>query len=268
MRRYVDKKDVQAKAYYTDRYYVAPQMAKSKHEDDAIFASDVSLLEQVVTLDEVYIQKEHLVVYINSFDNKKALAFIKDELGYDMMVEMSAMDWLADKGEFEIFYELLNMSTRKRMRLKMYLKENHALESVESLYRSADWSEREMYDMFGVKINNHPYMKRLLMPDDWEGYPLRKTYPLQGDEFASWYEVDKIFGKENRDLIGPEIRDDARVDRYDTERFARIGHEVPLGTDISKGEPDTPIRYQEEGGVFLIKRLDPAKSVIITDRER
>ena len=111
-------------------------------------------------------------------------------------------------------------------------------------------------------------MKRLLMPDDWEGFPLRKTYPLQGDEFAAWYEVDKIFGKENRDLIGPEIRDDARVDRLDTERFARIGHEVPYGADISKGEPDTPIRYQEEGGVFLIKRLDASKSKIITDRDR
>lgn len=68
-------------------------------------------------------------------------------------------------------------------------------------------------------------MKRILMPDDWEGFPLRKTYPLQGDEFAQWYEVDKLFGKEARDIIGPEIRDSARVDRYDTERFARLGHE-------------------------------------------
>ena len=268
MRKYVDKKDVQRKAYYTDRYYVAPPMAKSSHTEDEEFSNDVAVLEQVVTLNEVYVQKGHLVIFINSFDNKTALALLKDELGYEMLMELSANDFLADKGEFEVFYELLNLETRKRVRLKMFLKEDHALESVESLYRSADWSEREMYDMFGVKINNHPYMKRLLMPDDWEGFPLRKTYPLQGDEFASWYEVDKIFGKENRDLIGPEIRDDARVDRYDTERFARIGHEVPFGTDISKGEPNTPIRYQEEGGVFLIKRLDPAKSKIITDRER
>ncbi|MBD3799257.1 MAG: NADH-quinone oxidoreductase subunit C, partial [Epsilonproteobacteria bacterium] len=98
--------------------------------------------------------------------------------------------------------------------------------------------------------------------------PLRKTYPLQGDEFAQWYEVDKIFGKEARDIIGPENRDPARVDRYDTERFARLGHEVPRGTDISQGEPKTPLCYQESDGVFLIEKFDAEKSVVITDRDR
>ena len=67
------------------------------------------------------------------------------------------------------------------------------------------------------------------MPDDWYDHPLKKTYPLQGDEAASWYEVDKIFGKEARDVIGPEQRDPAAIDRYDTTRFARLGHEVPFG---------------------------------------
>jgi NADH-quinone oxidoreductase subunit C len=90
------------------------------------------------------------------------------------------------------------------------------------------------------------------MPDDWQGHPLLKTYPLIGDEAAQWYEVDKIFGEEARDIIGPELRDSAQVDRYDTTRFARLGHEVPVGTKITKdNEPDTPIRYQEEGGVQL-----------------
>jgi NADH-quinone oxidoreductase subunit C len=105
------------------------------------------------------------------------------------------------------------------------------------------------------------------MPDDWEGYPLRKTYPLQGDEFAQWYEVDKIFGKEARDIIGPEIRDSAHIDRYDTERFARLGHEVSKGSDISNGEPDTVQKVQEEGGVFLIKNLNkPQKTLSEKDR--
>jgi NADH-quinone oxidoreductase subunit C len=75
-----------------------------------------------------------------------------------------------------------------------------------------------------------------------------------GDEAARWYEVDKIFGKEQREIVGEEIRDQAVVDRYDTTRFARLGHEVPKGTDISQGEPDTPIRYQEEGGIKIGSR--------------
>jgi NADH-quinone oxidoreductase subunit C len=81
------------------------------------------------------------------------------------------------------------------------------------------------------------------MPDDWSGHPLLKTYPLQGDETASWYEVDKIFGKEYRDVIGPENRDPAKIDRYDTKRFSRVGYEVGFGTDISQGESETKIEY-------------------------
>jgi NADH-quinone oxidoreductase subunit C len=159
---------------------------------------------------------------------------------------------LAARGGFEIVYELLSTSKRKRMRVKTFVQEDEAIESVNPIFRMADWSEREMYDMYGVKVNNHPLLKRILMPDDWVGHPLRKSYPLQGDEVASWYEVDKIFGKEARDIIGPELRDSACVDRYDTNRFARLGHEVSKGVPISKGnEPDTPIRYQEDGGVQL-----------------
>ena len=122
--------------------------------------------------------------------------------------------------------------------------------------------------MFGIKVNNHPFMKRILMPDDWQGHPLRKTYPLEGDEFAAWYEVDRIFGKEARDIIGPEIRDTARVDRYDTERFAKLGFEVPRGAEYDENKEETPLGYQEDGGVFLIEGFDEEKSTIIRDRKR
>jgi len=107
------------------------------------------------------------------------------------------------------------------------------------------------------------------MPDDWEGHPLRKTYPLEGDEFAQWYEVDKIFGKEARDIIGPENRDPARIDRYDTERFARLGHEVPRGAPAEESEKaeETPVRYQEEEGVFMIEKFSPERSKVLERRK-
>ncbi|MFA6629697.1 MAG: NADH-quinone oxidoreductase subunit C [Sulfuricurvum sp.] len=268
MRAYTPKDDVQKKPYYTDRYWVAPQVAKSNVNEDAVFAADLEAIRAKFDVLDAYIQVGQMVVVINAADNFDVIKLMKDELDYNQLSEMSAIDWLATEGKFEIFYQMLSMSKRKRVRVKCKIDEKESIESVEKLFRSADWSEREMYDMFGVVVNNHPYMKRILMPDDWEGFPLRKTYPLQGDEFAQWYEVDKLFGKEARDIIGPENRDPARVDRYDTERFARLGHEVPRGADISQGEPDTPLCYQESDGVFLIEKFDAEKSVVISDRDR
>jgi NADH-quinone oxidoreductase subunit C len=268
MRTYTPKDNVQKKPYYTDRYWVAPQVAKSDVSEDAVFAADLEAIKAKFEVLDAYIQVKQMVVVINAADNFGVIELMKNELDYNQLSELSAIDWLAGEGKFEIFYQMLSMSKRKRIRVKCKIGEKESIQSVSSLFRSADWSEREMYDMFGVVINNHPFMKRILMPDDWEGFPLRKTYPLQGDEFAQWYEVDKIFGKEARDIIGPEIRDSARIDRYDTERFARLGHEVPRGADISQGEPDTPLCYQEESGVFLIEKFDAEKSVVISDRER
>ena len=268
MRAYTPKDNVQKKPYYTDRYWVAPQVAKVDVSDDEVFSKDLEAIQAKFDVLDAYIQIGQLVVVINAKDNFEVVRLLKEECEYTQLSELSAIDWLAKEGKFEVFYQLLSMSKRKRIRVKCKIDEKESIESVEKLFRSADWSEREMYDMFGIVINNHPFMKRILMPDDWEGYPLRKTYPLQGDEFAQWYEVDKIFGKEARDIIGPENRDSARVDRYDTERFARLGHEVPKGVDISAGEPDTPLVYQENGGVFLIEKFDAEKSVIISDRDR
>lgn len=268
MRAYTPKDDVQKKPYYTDRYWVAPQVAKSDVSEDAVFAHDLEAIKAKFDVLDAYIQLGQMVVIINAADNYGVIEMMKNELEYNQLSELSAIDWLAQEGKFEIFYQMLSMSKRKRVRVKCKISEKESIQSVEKLFRSADWSEREMYDMFGVVINNHPFMKRILMPDDWEGFPLRKTYPLQGDEFAQWYEVDKLFGKEAREIIGPEIRDSARVDRYDTERFARLGHEVPRGADISQGEPDTPLCYQESDGVFLIEKFDAEKSVVISDRDR
>jgi NADH-quinone oxidoreductase subunit C len=269
MRAYKPKDDVQKKSYYTDRYWVAPQVAKSMVSDDKVFSADLEAIEKAkIKVLDSYIQVEQMVVYIKPDDIVKTLQLLRDECAYTQLSELSAIDWIAKRGGFEIFYQMLSMSKRKRLRIKCFITKDESIESVSSLFRSADWSEREMYDMFGVKVNNHPFMKRILMPDDWEGHPLLKTYPLQGDEFAAWYEVDKIFGKEARDIIGPEIRDTARIDRYDTERFARLGHEVPKGTEFDPNEEKKPLAYQEDDGIFLIEGFDENESQIISDRKR
>lgn len=265
MREYKTRKNRQKKAYFSDRFYITPNIAKIDISKDKQFLKDYDCFSKKIEIIEAYIQKEHLVIIINKNDILKTVTCLK-VLEYDMLMELSALDYLEEKDGFEIFYELLSISKRKRIRVKCFLKKDESIESIISIFKSANWSEREMYDMFGVKIVNHPNMKRLLMPDDWYDYPLKKTYPLQGDETASWYEVDKIFGKDAREIIGAEQRDSAAIDRYDTKRFARLGHEVPFGADISEKEPDTKINYQEKKLSKIIKELKPEKSVVLKRR--
>lgn len=266
MRKYTPKDNVQKQSYFSDRFFVSPNVPRYEINTDEIFSTDLEKISQKITLLEAYIEHTHLVLNINKEDIIKTLSFLKHELGYDILIELSAVDYLASKDSYEVFYEMLSLEKKKRLRVKCLVKRDEQIESATAIFKSANWSEREMYDMLGVKVANHPNLKRLIMPDDWYDHPLKKTYPLQGDEVASWYEVDKIFGKEARDIIGAEQRDPAAIDRYDTTRFARLGHEVPFGMDISQFEPETPISYEEENGNTLVKRLKPEESVVLKRR--
>ncbi len=246
MRKYVPKDNVQGKAYYTDRFWVAPRVPSLEVEDGSHFDDVLKTISKAVTVKEAAVQIGQLRIVINATDNVKALQTLRDSCGYTICSELSAVDYLAKDGEFEIFYQMLNLKEAKRVRIVCRIKNGEAIESIVPLFKMGNFAEREMYDMFGIKVNNHPFLKRIIMPDDWEGHPLLKTYPLQGDEFASWYEVDKIFGKEYRDIIGPENRDPANVDRYDSQRFSRVGYEVPFAAQIDEGnEKKNPIEYSE-----------------------
>ena len=257
MRKYTPKDNVQKKSYYTDRYWVAPRVPQTEVEAGSHFAEVVKALGRKAK--ESYVSVGQLVVHIKAADNFDVMKTLKETCGYTQCSEQSAVDYLAQDGEFELFWQLLNITEAKRVRVVTRIKENEAIESIEPLFKSANFAEREIFDMFGIKVNNHPFLKRILMPDDWEGYPLLKTYPLHGDEFALWYEVDKIFGKEYRDVIGLENRDAARVDRYDTKRFSRVGYEVPFGADISEGEKEQPIEYSET--ILVDYNKDSAKQL-------
>ena len=263
MRKYTPKDDVQRKSPFSDRFFVSPSVPRLEVASDEIFAKDYENFSTAFEVEDAYIEHTHLVMIVNKNAIVGVMKHLSEKLEYDMLIEMSAIDYLAAKGGYEIFYEMLSLSKHKRLRIKCFLDKNDAIESVTSIFNSANWSEREMYDLLGVKVLNHPNMKRLIMPDDWYDHPLRKTYPLQGDEAASWYEVDKIFGKEARDVIGPEQRDPAAIDRYDTTRFARLGHEVPFQTDITEFEPETAISYQEDDTSKIMKTLKPEESVVL-----
>jgi NADH-quinone oxidoreductase subunit C len=255
MRKYTPKDNVQKQAYYSDRFRAPDRIPEDAIETCEVSAKEVEELAKVVKIEKAYLQRGQLIVIVDPKDAFDTVKSFKAQ-GYAQLSELSAIDYVAQKGGFEVFYQLLSLSKAKRVRVKCFIKEDEKIESVTSLYNSANWAEREMYDMFGIIVNNHPLLKRIMMPEDWTGYPLRKTYPLQGDENAQWYEIDKIYGKESREVMGAELRDGAYIDRYDTHRFARIGKEVGFGMPCA--ETETPIKYQEDDRPLLVEKFDPS----------
>jgi NADH-quinone oxidoreductase subunit C len=91
------------------------------------------------------------------------------------------VDWYPSEPRFEVVYHLLSIAKKERVRLKVRLDgSSPAIESVTSVWPSANFYEREVFDLFGVRFSGHPNLTRIMMPDDWEGHPLRKDYPVEG----------------------------------------------------------------------------------------
>jgi NADH-quinone oxidoreductase subunit C len=112
------------------------------------------------------------------------LASLKAECGFDMLVDITAVDYLYypnAKDRFAVIYALLDTGLSERMYVKTYLNEpDLAIPSAYPLWKGADWMEREIYDMYGIVFQGHPDLRRILMPEEFSAFPLRKDYPLRG----------------------------------------------------------------------------------------
>lgn len=216
--------DVQRKATHTPRFYQPMETLKLPIQGSA-WEVIYNHLAYEFAIDRAYIELGIAVIWVRKDDIVGVLTKLKS-LGYEVLSEMSAVDMLAKDNRFEMFYQLHSVQEsfgdKRRVRVKCYLGENEQIDSVSSIFSLALWSEREAYDMLGIRFVNHPNLTRLLMPKDWVGHPLRRSYPLQGDEYAAWYEIDKIFGKEYREVVGAEQRDSARVDPNDERSFSKL----------------------------------------------
>jgi NADH-quinone oxidoreductase subunit C len=112
------------------------------------------------------------------------LECLKQECGFDMLIDVTAADYLNypdARDRFGVIYALLNTPTGERLYLKTHLNEpDLKLRSAFALWKGADWLEREVYDMYGVVFTGHPDLRRILMPEEFTAFPLRKDYPLRG----------------------------------------------------------------------------------------
>lgn len=108
------------------------------------------------------------------------IAHLRDAEQFDFLVDLTAVDHPKDSARFELVYILYSFSRNERVRVKARIAESEAALSITHLFAAANWLEREVFDMFGIPFTGHPNLRRILMPEDWQGFPLRKEASIIG----------------------------------------------------------------------------------------
>ena len=120
------------------------------------------------------------------------LLHLRDVENFDYLVDLTAVDFPKREARFDLVYILYSYARNERIRLKTQLFEGERAPTATGVFTGANWMEREVFDLFGIEFQGHPDLRRILMPDEWQGYPLRKDYSILG--------MDQRWVKENLDI--------------------------------------------------------------------
>ena len=127
---------------------------------------------------------DELTVEIAPENILEALRRVKEDLKFERLSTVTGVDRYPEEPRFEVVYHLQSIAGKQRLRLKARVSgENPEIESACGVYRAANWYERETFDLYGVKFLHHPNLTRIMLPDDWEGHPLRKDVPVTGTRY-------------------------------------------------------------------------------------
>lgn len=126
---------------------------------------------------------DEMTIYVERSSIGEACTLLRDnpECAFNFLADVTCVDWYPREPRFEVVYHLLSIPKKERVRLKVRLDSGSpTLDSVTPVWPGANYFEREVFDLFGVRFTGHPYLRRIQMPEDWEGHPLRKDYPVEG----------------------------------------------------------------------------------------
>ena len=151
-------------------------LSKEFNEQFSVYSND-KYFEVNIIKDSVY----SLIKYLSELEKQN----------FNQLIDITAIDYPSRELRFDVVYLLLSLSLNQRVVVKTSLKENDVLESVTSLYKSANWYERECYDLFGIKFVNHPDLRRIMTDYNFEGHPLRKDFPLTGHTEVRYNDLEK-----------------------------------------------------------------------------
>ena len=141
----------------------------------------------------IKIKKDILIYVLNTLKEDK-------DLDFKQLIDICAVDYPSKEDRFEIVYHLLSLGLNQRIRIKVLVKDGEILPSVVSCYSAANWFEREIWDLFGIVFSGHPDLRRILTDYGFEGYPLRKDFPLTGFVEVSYDDIEKRVINQSVDL--------------------------------------------------------------------
>ncbi len=138
---------------------------------------DAQAVEEIISF------RGELTIVVPRAHLRRAAEFLRSdaELTFTYLSDVTGVDRFPAEPRFELNYHLVSITRRERVRLKVRVEgANPVVETVSNVWPTANWHEREIFDLFGVRFEGHPDLRRILMPEDWEGHPLRKDYPVEG----------------------------------------------------------------------------------------
>jgi NADH-quinone oxidoreductase subunit C len=136
-------------------------------------------------LEDAKFDRGELTLTIASDKIRSAAATVQ-AAGYNFFEDVTAVDWFPSSPRFQLSYHILSHQYKERIRLRVLLNDTNqdgeapSVESITSIWPAANFYEREVFDLFGIRFEGHPDLRRIMMPDEWQGHPLRKDYPVEG----------------------------------------------------------------------------------------
>lgn len=136
-------------------------------------------------IEDAKVDRGEITLWIRAEKIRDVCRVLKKERGFERLCAVTAVDWYPMEPRFEVVYHLHSIRNNRRLRLKCRVGgETPEIDSLIGLWPGANWYEREVFDLFGIRFRGHPRMERLLLPAEWEGHPLRKDYPVHGYKYS------------------------------------------------------------------------------------
>jgi NADH-quinone oxidoreductase subunit C len=133
---------------------------------------------------EAWTDRKQAILVVDRASLAEIAVYCRDDESFDYLVDLTAVDWPKREQRFDAVLNLYSFKKNERLRLKVFLGEGESCPSVTGVWGTANWLEREAFDMFGIVFEGHPNLKRILLPDEWQGHPLRKDYDILTQDTA------------------------------------------------------------------------------------